>query len=368
MDRAIAATCHTFLTGHGIRPVREQLMALAESPYAEPAQDTYGAGGAVALLEERMRALTGRAAARFVTKGMIAQMAALRVWTMRTGRQTVAVHRLSHLDYDEEGAVEALHPIRFQRVGDAALPFTVEDLQALGELPGAVSVELPLRRAGYRLTPYADLEAIADWCWANKVPLHIDGARAYGAAVAYGRPLSEIAAMGSSIYLSFYKELGGLAGCVLAGDEDFLAECAPWITRQAGAIYREFPLAIAALDGLDAHLGRLGEYAERARAIAAAINTVDGAYTGPEVPHTGGFQIFLEVDADRADPALEALTRETGIWISPGFYRSNREGHCCFDVEIGAASAALEPEAWADHIGKLIERARRAAPQQTSIG
>lgn len=349
------------LNGHVPRDVKSVLQDLADSPYAQEVPDFYGEGGAAELLEARVADLTGREAARFVAKGMIAQMAALRVHAERSGRMTVAVHRLSHFDYDEMGAVERLHPLQLLRTGDHDNPFTVKDLEALGEVPGVVSVELPLRRAGYRLTPWDDLVAISDWCREKNVPLHLDGARSWGAAVAYGKPLSEVAALGSSIYLSFYKELGGLAGCCLAGDVAFLEAAKPWIVRHGGELFRSFPVAISALDGLDNHLPRLGEYAARAREFAAAINAIDGAYTMPRVPHTNGMQICLELDAAVAEPVLEELTRETGLWLAPGFFKSGREGFCGFDVEIGTGAMSLDADIWADHIERLIDMTRAAA-------
>lgn len=361
IDPNLRWTSQHLLHGHLARDAKTVLQHLADSPYADEVPDFYGEGGATTTLETRVANLTGREGARFVAKGMIAQMAALRVHAEKSGRNTVAAHRLSHFDYDEMGAVERLHPLTLLRCGDHGTPFTVADLEALGELPGVVSVELPLRRAGYRLTPWDDLVAIADWCRAKTVPLHLDGARSWGAAIAYGRSLSEVAALGSSIYLSFYKELGGLAGCCLAGDKDFLAAVSPWIVRHGGELFRLFPLAISALDGLDQHLPHLGDYAARAREFALAINAIDGAYTQPIVPHTNGMQICLEVAADVAEPVLEELTRATGLWLAPGLFKTGREDHCGFDVEIGTASMSLDAATWADHIERLIEMTHAAA-------
>lgn len=360
IDRALMAECHTFISGHEPQSVSAQLHALADSPHAVHEPDRYGGNGATKLLEERVAGLAGREAARFVSKGTIAQMAALRVWADRSGRPTAAVHQLSHFNQDEMGAIERLHGLALLRCGDTAGPFTVSDLEDLGELPGVVSVELPLRNSGYKLTPWHELVAISDWCKSNNVPFHIDGARAWGAAIAYGKELSEIAALCDSIYLSFYKELGGLYGCVLCGDAEFIAACDPWISRHGGAVFRQFPAAISALDGLDTHLPNLASYANRARKMAAAINGIDGAFTIPSVPHTNGFQIGIECDPDTAERALDALSRESQIWIGPGFYRMQREDQCCFDVEIGTAAARLEPAAWAAHIERLIELTRSA--------
>ncbi|MCB9992471.1 MAG: threonine aldolase [Hyphomicrobiaceae bacterium] len=362
VDRAISKECTAFLSGHPQRSARETLEALASSRYAELDPDRYGGGGATELLETRMAELTGRRA-RFVSKGMIAQMAALRVANDRAGRASAAVHPLSHFSRDEQGAVERLHGLALMRIGELSDPFAVRHLEALGEKPGAVSVELPLRNAGYKLTPWDELVAISGWCRTNQVHFHIDGARAWGAAVAYDKSIGEIAALADSIYLSFYKDFGGLYGCVLCGDEDFIDECDDWIARHGGQVFRQFPAAISALEGFDRHFGLMKDYVERARQIARLINDIPGAFTIPRVPHTNGFQIGIECMPDRAEQALDRLTRETLIWIAPGFYAMAREDQCCFDVEIGDGAAELDPAQWAAHIGRLVELSK-----MTSLG
>ncbi len=361
IDRALMAKCHTYISGHAPQSVSDQLNALAASEHAQLPPDRYGEGGATTLLEQRCADLTGRDAARFVAKGMIAQMAAIRVWCDRSQRPTAAVHQLSHFNQDEMGAIERLHGITLLRCGELSGPFTVKHLDELGELPGVVSVELPLRNSGYKLTPWDDLVDISNWCRDKGVPFHIDGARAWGAAVAYGKSLADIAALCDSIYLSFYKELGGLYGCVLCGDSAFIADADTWISRHGGIPFRQFPAAISALDGLAKHLPHLKDYADRAREIAAAINRVEGAFTIPAVPHTNGFQIGMECDPETAEAALLQLTEESGIWIGPGFYAMAREDQCCFDVEVGTAAMSLDAATWAAHIERLIEMTRAAA-------
>lgn len=358
IDRTLMRECRHVLGGHGAVDMAEQLKALAASPHAGGAADFYGDGPAVKALCARVGGMTGHEATQFALKGMVAQMAAFKVWTARSGRPTVAVHRLSHVDYDELGAAERVGGLTLLRTGPATGPFRAADLDALGEKPGVVSVELPLRRAGYRLLPLSDLRDIAAWCRDEGVPLHIDGARAWGVAVAYGVELAELAGLADSLYLSFYKELGGLAGCTLSGSRRFIDEATPWITRLGGDVFRVFPYAVAALEGLDRHLPALGGYQDFARRIAEAVNGTEGAHCEPSLPHTNGFQIVLGVGPGAAEAVLEGLTRETGVWLTAGFYPRPNENECAFDVEIGSAAASLSPEEWAAHIGALVARAR----------
>ena len=43
--------------------------------------------------------------------------------------------------------------------------------------------------------------------------------------------------LADSLYVSFYKGLGGMAGAALLGPADFIAEARLWRRRQGGTIY-----------------------------------------------------------------------------------------------------------------------------------
>lgn len=191
-------------------------------PEADDRPDEYGAGGPVGALERQVAGMLGKPAARFVIKGVIAQQAALRLCAEDPRLWTVALHPLSHLDVDEMNALERLQPLQAIRLGRTH-PFGVTELEAAGEPISVVTTELPLRRGGFAVPEWDDLVAVSTWCRDHQVPLHIDGARLWESAPYYQRSLAEIAALGDSVYVSFYKGLGGLAGCVLAGSDDFLA-------------------------------------------------------------------------------------------------------------------------------------------------
>ncbi|MGB8840737.1 MAG: beta-eliminating lyase-related protein, partial [Aliidongia sp.] len=285
-SRAIKARCRKILSGHRPRTGRQWFEALATSPHAALMPDDYGDGEAVQALEHEVASLLGKPAAAFMPKGIIAQQAALRVWTDRCRRPIVALHPKCHIALDERDAVERLHHLSLTRLGGDAVPFTAGDLAAAGELFGAVTVELPLRRAGYKLPSWTELVAISDWCREHGVPLHLDGARLWESQPFYGKSLAEIAALGDSIYVSLYKGLGGLAGCVLAGPENFIAEARVWQMRHGGILPTSFPEVVSALDGLRHHLPLMAGYIARAQAIAAALAAVPGVRTVPAPPQT----------------------------------------------------------------------------------
>ena len=335
--------------------MRDRLLALAARPEADDDPDIYGNGGPVTEVERRVAELLGKPAARWVPKGMIAQQAALRTWTERTGRPTVALHPLSHLDRDESSAYERLHALRPIRVGELT-PFTMKDLDEAGETPGVVIVELPLRFAGLLLPHWDDLVAISEWCRERRIPLHIDGARLWESAPYYGRSLAEIAALAESVYVSFYKGLGGLAGCALAGELDFLAGCGPWLQRHGAQLFHSYPYALAALDGLDTQLPKLAGFRDRAITLAAAIGELDGVFVTPQPPHVNGFHVYLPGAPDALRERHLELAATHGDWLFGFFAPTSAQGQSVVEIQVGDPTAAFTDAEVVERIRQLIGR------------
>jgi threonine aldolase len=350
----IRKQCRRYLTHQARHSMRERLLALASRPEADSDEvDVYGEGGPVAEVERRVGELLGKPAAQWVPKGIVAQQAALRTWTERSGRPTVALHPLCHLDHDEGSAYERLHGLRPIRLGDLK-PFTVNDLDECGETPGVVTVELPLRFAGLLLPEWDELVAIAQWCRERGIPFHIDGARLWESAPYYDRPLAEIAALADSVYVSFYKGLGGLAGCVLAGEPDFLVGCAPWLHRHGAALFHSYPYALAALDGLDTQLPKLAGFRERAIGLAAAIGTLDGVYVTPQPPQVNGFHVYLPGTPDALAQRHLALADRYGDWLFGRFWPTSAQGQSVVEIQVGDETGDFTDAEVVERIRELI--------------
>ncbi|RZL39593.1 MAG: threonine aldolase [Rubrivivax sp.] len=347
-DIALRNGCTRWLQGHRpLRSMRESLLALAEVPEAALPLDVYGQGRAMQALEAEVATLLGKPAARFMHKGVAAQLAALKVWALRRNNAVVALHRQSHIAIDEQDAFEHLMGLTGQRLGYADTPLTVSLIDACargGVLPGAVTIELPLRRAGYRLPTWSELRAISLWCRERGVPLHFDGARLWEAAAHYERPLHEVAALADSVYVSFYKGLGGLAGCVLAGDASFIAETAPWQARLAGNVFTLHPFVLSALHGLRRHAPRMPVYRKRAQGLAALLAAEPGWRVAPEPPQVNAFQLHLPAAPGRLREALLDVARRDGFWLGARAEASTvLAGGAMMEVVIGDAA-----EDWTD--------------------
>lgn len=333
--------------------MRDRLRALADLPEADADADYYGDGGPVAEVQRRVVDLLGKPAAQWVPKGVVAQQAALRAWTERTGRPTVALHPLSHIDRDESSAYEWLHGLRPIRLGEFR-PYTVDDLDSAGATPGVVTVELPLRYIGMELPTWDELVAISEWCRDRQVPLHFDGARLWESAAHYGRPLAEIAALADSVYVSFYKGLGGLAGCALTGEQDFLDACGPWLDRHGAQLFHSYPYALAALDGLNRSLPTLAAHRDRAIGLAEALVGIDGVWVTPRPPHINAFQLYLPGAPEVLRQRHLELAAQTGDWLFGFFGSSPVRGQSVVEIQVGQATTAFTDAEVVDLTRRLL--------------
>ncbi|MGE5829810.1 MAG: threonine aldolase family protein, partial [Micromonosporaceae bacterium] len=260
--RRAKAECDRILSGVREPRLDERLAALAAAGADET--DVYSTGGPVTALEERVAGLLGLPAAAFFPTGTMAQQVALRCWAARTGNSTVAMHPLTHLEVHERHAysvlsgLSAVWPTREQRQP------TADEVRTLDEPFGTLMLELPLRAAGYLLPTWAELTAIVAAARERGARVHVDGARLWESTPHLGHGLAEIGALADSVYVSFYKTLGGIAGAALAGPEDFIAQARAWRHRYGGQLFQQWPAALAALIGLDTVLPRLPAYVAHA--------------------------------------------------------------------------------------------------------
>jgi threonine aldolase len=197
------------------------------------------------------------------------------------------------------------------------------------------------------------------------VPLHFDGARLWESGPFYGRSYAEIAALADSVYVSFYKGLGGLAGCILAGPADFLAEVRVWQTRMGGNLYTVFPYVIAASDGLAHHLPKMAGYRVRAQEVAAALAGELGLPVAPDPPHTNAFQVFLPHSAGALEEAGRIIAEQDHAWLLGWLVETAVPSLTMMEIQIGEAAEAWTTEEIVAAFRRLLAlAAQQRLPEQ----
>ncbi|GFE22950.1 threonine aldolase [Streptomyces nigrescens] len=355
--------------GVGRETVRERLDRLvADAPAAYDLDgwtDLYGNDdGIIGELERRTAGALGTEAAAFFPTGTMAQQVALRCWAGRTGNATVAGHPLSHMEVHERDAWAVVSGLRMVHPTSAPRPPTAAEIYDLPEPFGALALELPLRDAGFVLPAWDELTATVEAARDREAVVHFDGARLWECGPHFGRALPEIAALADSVYVSYYKSLGGISGAALAGTEEFIEEARAWRHRYGGQLFQQWPAALAALAGLDRELPRLPEYVAHAKAVARALDEglaeagVPWFRVHPGVPHTHQFQVWLPYPPELLNEAVVRQAEETGTalfgnWYEPG--PAGPPGVALTEIMVGASALAWTDDAIRSAAGEFVE-------------
>ena len=356
---AIRRRCTRALAHHRRRSPHETLLALAAEASPELAADQYGQGGPLTPFEEEVAALLGKEAAVFMPSGTMCQQIALRLWSERRGGKNIGLHPLNHLDNFEHAAYEWLHGLRGVPLGEPTRVLTLEDLRANAEPLAALLYELPQREIGGQLPSWDQLTAISAWCAERGIARHLDGARLWECGPFYDRPYAEIAALFDTVYVSFYKGLGGIAGAILAGPVDLIAEARVWRRRHGGTLIAMYPYVLSAQQGLRERLGRMGAYHEKAVAIAAGLAALPGVDLVPDPPQTTMMHLYLRGDTGRLLAAARAVSAATGVWTFDRLAPTPVPGIQRWEWTVGDATLELPTAELVEIFAALLHRAQQ---------
>jgi threonine aldolase len=336
---ALRGQCTRFFHGHGTQTAGSMLATIP----ADTTFDTYGQGGVVADLEAEICRLLGKPAAVFLPSGVMAQQAVLRVHADQRNRKTVIFHPMCHLEQHEGQAYQRLHGLIGRPAGGRDRLITLDDLTAIPELPAALLIELPQRDIGGQQPAFDDLTAQVAWAHERGAAAHLDGARLWESAAGYGRAPAEIAALFDTVYVSFYKGIGALAGCCVAGPDDIVAQVREWRQRMGGTLYGLWPNAASALSCLATRLPRFPVYLEHARAVAAALADVPGVTVIPDPPQVPMMHLLLRASKDGYAAAARRLATDQSIWTPPTCMATVDPGVQRLELSVGEGTLGFKP-------------------------
>jgi len=347
---ALRGQCTRSFRGHGMETAASMLAVIPP----DTTLDTYGKGGVVADLEAEICRVLDKPAAVFLPSGTMAQQTVLRVHADARGRRTVIFHPMCHLEQHEEQAYQRLHGLVGRPAGDRDRLITMEDLTTIAEDPAALLIELPQRDIGGQQPAFEDLTAQLAWARERGAATHLDGARLWESAAGYGRSPAEIAALFDTVYVSFYKGIGALPGCCVAGPEAIVAQVREWRRRMGGTLYGMWPNAASALACLAMRLPRFPAYLEHARAIADALCAVPGVTVVPDPPQVPMMHLLLRASKDQYVAATQRLAKERGIWTPPYCSSTADPAVQRIELSVGDATLGFEPAELAEIFAGFI--------------
>ena len=254
---------------------------------AELGDDVFGDDPTVNALEERAAALLGKEAALFVASGSMGNLVA-QLGHLGRGQETIA-GASTHIVSDEQAGHAVVVGTSIKQMAER--PDGTWDLDELNDafrdprdlhqpITGLVAIENTHAHTMGRPLTLDYTRTVAEIAHAHGVPLHVDGARFFNAAVALGLEPRELAHPADSVTFCLSKGLACPIGSLVVGPRDFIARARRGRKLVGGGMRQVGVLAapglVALKDGPAGMIERLAEDHANARRLAEGLAALDG--------------------------------------------------------------------------------------------
>ena len=289
---------------------------------AEVGDDQYGEDPSVNRLQQETAELLGTEASLFFPSGTMTNQVALR--TLTSPGDDVLVPTQAHLVLHETGGAAANAGVQLTEIGSRGT-FDAADVEAAAKPAGHIVyppttllvAENTHNRGGGIVFPADRLSAAVSAARRHGLATYLDGARILNAAIASGRPASELAAGFDLVGMSLSKGLGAPAGSMLAGSRELIARAHRYRRMAGGAMRQAGILAAAGSYALAHHVERLAEDHANARLLADELLRGDDIELDPATVQTN-ILVFSLADR-RGVPDAGAFVercRERGVLLN----------------------------------------------------
>jgi threonine aldolase len=297
------------------RPTLAMRQAMAA---AEVGDDVYGEDPTVNELESLAAEMLGMEAAVFVCSGTQSNLIALLSRCQRGDEYIVG--QQAHTYKYEGGGAAVLGGIQPQ-----PLDFCADGTLDLQQVAAAIKPDdnhfartrlLCLENTqGGKVLPLAYLQRAREFADAHKLGLHLDGARAFNAAVKLGVPITAISGQFDTVSLCLSKGLGAPVGSVLCGRRDLILRARRWRKVVGGGMRQAGILAAAGIIALKQHVERLAEDHANARCLAEGLAAIPALGIDPSSVQTN--MVFCAIADGDMDP-LRLHLKAKGILVGTG--------------------------------------------------
>ncbi|PYN85584.1 MAG: low specificity L-threonine aldolase [Candidatus Rokuibacteriota bacterium] len=259
-------------------PTPEMREAMAR---AEVGDDVWEEDPTVKRLEALAAERLGKAAGLFVASGTMGNLISV-VSQTRAG-QEVVLDLDSHIfNYEVAGAAVVgnvqMRPVKTARgvltpdqVREALRPANIHLPQS-----GLVCIENTHNRHGGTCCTPEEISAIAAVAHQASVPVHLDGARLFNAAVALKRPARDFVRDVDSVTFCVSKGLAAPVGSVVCGSSEVIARARRVRKMLGGGMRQAGVIAAAGIVALERMVDRLAEDHVNARALAEGLAELSG--------------------------------------------------------------------------------------------
>ncbi len=246
--------------------------------HAKVGDDTLRDDPTVLRLEERMASMLGKEDSVFMASGTMANQAAVISFGERGDE--IILGENSHLFNLESGGLSANAQLQPQLIKCEKGVYNLEEIESKIRKCGVqfsktalISIENTNDlNAGY-VVKRQHIEEISKLAMRYQLPLYVDGARLFNAAVAQNLQLHETIPGAAAVMVAFTKGLSAPFGAILAGDKSFCEE-ARRVKQRLGGGFRQIGfMAAPVLVALDTMIPRIKQDHELAQLLANELKT-----------------------------------------------------------------------------------------------
>ena len=316
---------------------------------AEVGDDWFGDDPTVNRLQERAAEVTGKEAALYVPTGTMANQIGVRLHVLGSGH-LVAATSGAHVASTELMTSAVLSGITF-RTGDPGPKawMTADMARELVEaedpydveVVDLIAVENTVGHAGGTVMPVEELRAIRKVADDNGLPIHLDGARIFNAAVAAGVDVTEYTREADTMMFCVSKGLGAPIGSLVCGTREHIREARRLKILFGGAWRQAGIMAAAGLIALEDGPERLHLDHERARRLADGVSEILPGSIDPATVETN--MVYADTEAVGLAP-LDAIERLRDLGVGATFVSGKVRMVTHVDVDDDGLALALD--AW----------------------
>jgi len=296
-------------------------------------------------LEQLATKKLGKESALFVLNGTMANIIA--IYTHCLPGDKIIMEKDFHLYYGEIGGIEAIcnvDPIYIRSNKGIPDVSKISFELAKGYYDdyeiGLICLENPHNRAGGIITPPSITKSIYKLAHSGGIPIHLDGARIFNAAISLGIDASELTKYVDSVMLCLNKGLGAPVGAILSGSKEFIKEARKNRKMLGGHMRQMGIMAAAGIVALNNMEETLGRENKNAKILGGKLSKIKG--------------IKVDLDAIQVNKVVADIS---GLRISSDEFLKRLRGYNIF----GGPTFRTHREVTLDDIYYVVEKIKDIA-------
>ncbi len=288
---------------------------------AEVGDDVWGEDPTVKRLQEMAAERMGKEAALFVASGTMGNLVSLLAHCRRGDE--VIMGSECHIFHYEVGAAAVFGGLVYRTVPNTRFgELPLEEIEAAIRGPnvhfpptGLICLENTHNRCGGTVLGPEYMRRVRELADRYRLPVHLDGARIFNAAIALGIEARELARYADSVMFCLSKGLSAPVGSLVCGTAEFVERVHRMRKMVGGGMRQVGVIAAAGIVALQEMVDRLAEDHENARRLAEGLANIPGIAVDLDTVQTN-MVMFYPTDPRWTTETLSQALCAAGVLVS----------------------------------------------------